>query len=314
LPRGNQNEAEIRFSGTTMKTLEIISLSLFFTLVASGGKPQPGSPGAVTSTAPGDKRDTAACLDTLRTSDSIAAVVTMSVKPQNKRTRLPKDFEGLVAQEFRSRLKLPSSLPLSVMRGWDSCDTAQKTCASGVLVIGSTVYATAHSDGTLSDISVVDLSQTPVFSDSVRSILLQLSKERLIPFFTSSESIPLEIFIGPEDHADTVARARQLFQVTIPRYRLPFKSAGWTQKRNGPKYPLNAERAGVGDTLVLTYTILRNGTVAPSSIDLRSGHYRDFVKPVVNFLINSSFEPASIGGCRVATWVTQTFMFAVPDR
>lgn len=295
-----------------MKTLGIISLSLFFSLVASGAKPQPGSPGSVTSTAPGNKADTAACLDTLRTSDSIAAVVTMSVKPQNKRTKLAKDFEGLVAQEFRSRLKVPSNLSLSVMRGWDSCDTTavQRTCSSGVLVIGSTVYATAHSDGTLSDVSVVDLSLTPEFSDSVRSILLQLSKERLIPFFTSPESIPLEIHIGPEDHADTVARARQLFRVTIPRYRLPFKGAGWIQK-GGPKYPLNAERAGVGDTLVLSYTILRNGTVAPSSIDLLKGHYRDFVKPVVTYLINSIFEPATIGRCRVATWVTQTFMFAV---
>ncbi len=67
--------------------------------------------------------------------------------------------------------------------------------------------------------------------------------------------------------------------------------------------------AGVGDTLVLTYTILRNGTVAPSSIDLHSGHYRDFVKPVVTSLMNSTFEPGSIGGCPVATWVTQRFMF-----
>jgi TonB family protein len=295
-----------------MKALGIVSLSLFFTFAASGGKPQSGTSGAVTSTASGNNPDTAACLDSLSTRDSIAAVVTMSVKPQNKRTKLPKDFEGLVAQEFRSRLKLPSSLSLSVMRGWDSCDTTalQRTCSSGVLVIGSTVYATAHSDGTVSDISVVDLSLTPEFSDSVRSILLQLSKERLFPFFTSPESIPLEILIGPEDHADTVARARQLFRVTIPRYRLPFKGAAWI-KKGGPKYPLNAERAGVGDTLVLTYTVLRNGTVAPSSIDLRSGHYRDFVKPVVTYLTNSTFEPATIGGCRVATWVTQTFIFAV---
>ena len=253
-------------------------------------------------------RDTTGCLDTLRASDSISAVVTMSVKPQNKKTNLPKDFEGLVAQEFRSRLKVPSSLALSVMQGWDSCDSAQKTCTSGVLVMGSRIYGKAHSDGTLSDIGVVDLSLTPTFSDSVRSILLQMSKEHAIPFFTSSESIPLEIFIGAEDRADTVARERQLFRVIVPRYRLQFKDAG-PQKTEIPKYPRNAEGSGIGDTLVFTFTILRNGTVAPGSIDLRSGHYRDFVQPVVNSLTHSTFEPASIGRCRVATWVTRTFVF-----
>jgi TonB family protein len=295
-----------------MKTLGIISLLLFFTVAVPGHKSRLGRSRAE-SPAHGNKPDTAACLDTLRTSDSITAVVKMSVNPQNKKTKLPKDFEGLVAQEFRSRLKLPPSLPLSVMRGWDSCDTTAvpRTCSSGVLVIETIVYATAHSDGTLSDISVVDLSLTPGFSDSVRSILLQLSKERLIPFFTSPESIPLEIFVGPEDNADSVARERQLFRVTIPRYKLQFKSAGSPRKREFPKYPRNAEMAGIGDTLVLSYTILRNGTVAPNSIDLRSGHYRDFVKPVVTYLTNSTFEPATIGGCRVATWVTRTFMFAV---
>jgi hypothetical protein len=183
-----------------MKTLCIISLSLFFTLVGLVDNVQlPGSR-AVAFTAHGNKSDTTTCLDTLRPSDSVHAVVKMSVKPHKKRTKLPKDFEGLFAEEFRSRLKLPSSLSLSVMRGWDSCDSTAvpRTCSSGVLVIGNTVYATANSDGTLSDISAVDLSLTPEFSDSVLSVLLRMSKERLIPFFTSPKSIPLEIFIELE--------------------------------------------------------------------------------------------------------------------
>jgi hypothetical protein len=298
-----------------MKALAIVSLSLFFVLPASRDRLLRGGSPALASTAHRNKPDTITCLDTLRTSDSTTAVVKMSVNPQNKKTMLPKDFEGLVAQEFRSRFKLPPSLPLSVMRGWDSCDTTgvRQTCASGVLLIGITVYATAQSDGTLSNISAVDLSLTPEFSDSVLSVLLQMSKERLIPFFTSPNSIPLEISIWPEGNADTVARERQLFRARIPRYRLPFKGATWRSNRDLPKYPRNAEMSGVGDTLVLTYTILGNGTVAPTSIDLRSGHYRDFVKPVVTSLMNSTFEPASIGGCRVATWVTHQFMF-LPHR
>lgn len=81
-------------------------------------------------------RDTVGCLDTLRASDSVLAVVKMSVESQDKKTKLPADFEGMFAQEFKSRFRVPPTLPLSVMRGSAPCDTAQKTCASGVMVMG----------------------------------------------------------------------------------------------------------------------------------------------------------------------------------
>ena len=57
-------------------------------------------------------RDTAGCLDTLQASDSVFAVVKMSVRPQIPKTRLPPDFEGLFVQEFRSRLESPHHSPL----------------------------------------------------------------------------------------------------------------------------------------------------------------------------------------------------------
>jgi hypothetical protein len=258
-------------------------------------------------------RDSTGCLDTLRASDSVSAVVKMSVEPQNKKTKLPADFEGMFAQEFKSRFKTPSSLPLSVMRGSAPCDTVQDTCASGLMVLGSRAYAFAHSDGSLSRIGVVDLSLTPVFADSVRSVLLKLSNEHLIPFFASPESIPIEILIGVEQHADTVPRERQLFRVVIPRYRLQFTQPVHS-KIERPRYPRNAVAAGVGDTLVFTFTILPNGRVAPGSVDYHGGHYRDFVRPVLESIERSIFTPARIGECRVATWVSQQFVFAMRNR
>jgi hypothetical protein len=258
-------------------------------------------------------RDTTGCLDTLRASDSISAVVKMSVQPQDKKTKLPADFEGLFAQEFKSRFRTPNRLPLSVMRGSAPCDTVQKTCASGLMMLGSKAYAYARSDGTLSRVGVVDPSLTPVFSDSVRSVLLKLSSEHLVPFSPSPKPIPIEIFIGVDQHADTVPRERQLFRVTIPRYRLEFKHADQS-KIERPRYPQNALAAGVGDTLVLTFTILPNGRVAPESVDYHGGHYRDFVRPVLASLERSIFTPARIGECRVATWVSQTFVFAMRNR
>ena len=203
-------------------------------------------------------RDSTACLDTLHASDSTTYVVKFSVRPQDTTTRLPPDFEGLFAQEFRARLKTPSNLRLSVMRGLAPCDTIQKRCAGGVMVFGLNAYAIAHSDGTLSEIGVVDLSLTPVFSDSVRAVLLKMSGEHLIPYFSRRGSIPLEIRIEMEDRPDTVARERQLFRVTVPRFRSEFKHAVM-RKIKPPKYPLNAAMARVGHKLVLTFTILPNG-------------------------------------------------------
>jgi hypothetical protein len=296
-----------------MRPTGIVLFSLLVTVFQPGNTHQQLERRGVGATHPGSKPDSASCLDSLRASDSIIAVVTMRVRPRKKGASLPKDFEAFFAQEFRSRLKLPAGLELSVMRGWDTCDSAQTTCTSGVPVIGSSAYATARSDGTLSDIGVADFSLTPAFSDSVASILLQMSKEHAVPFGLSSGSIPIEIFIHPEGRTDTVTRERQLFRVKIPHYQLQFRKAAVTEKMEPPRYPLNAERSGIGDTLELSYTILRNGTVAPRSIELRDGRYRDFVQPVITALAKARFEPASIGGCRVATWVTQQFVF-VPYR
>ncbi len=107
-------------------------------------------------------RDTTGCLDTLHASDSVSAVVTMSVRPQDRKTTLPPDFEGLFVQEFRSRLKVPNNLSLSVMAGWAPCDSVSQRCVGGVLTLGSQAYLTAHPTGTLSRFGVIDFSLTPV--------------------------------------------------------------------------------------------------------------------------------------------------------
>jgi Gram-negative bacterial TonB protein C-terminal len=290
----------------------IVSLSVMLTLFSRGDPPLLDH--REITVADTSSRDSVRCLDTLRTSDSITAVVKMSVMPQDAKTSLPADFEGLFAQEFRARLKTPSNLRLSVMRGSAPCDTLSilKGCAAGVMVLGATAYATANRDGTLSQIGVVDLALTPEFSDSVRSVLLRMSTDHLVPSFSTPNSIPLEIRIETEEHPDTVARERQLFRATIPRFRSQFRDADWSRKTEPPKYPVGAERARIEDTLVMEFTILPDGRVAPESVDLRSGHYRDFVRSVLTSLANSIYDPASIGGCRVATWVSRKFMFVAP--
>lgn len=258
--------------------------------------------------------DTTACLDTLHASDSISAVVTMSVRARDAKTTLPPDFEGLLVQEISSRLKAPRSLLLGVIAGWDQCDaTGHHGCKGAVVTFGSNAYATAHPTGELSRIGVVDLSLTPTFADSVRAVLEKIGKEKMSPpFFDGRDSIPLRISIGVQQYPDTLQAHRPLFRISIPHYKLPFTFAEWPKNAKGPKYPSFAESRGVGDIIAVTFTILADGRVDPQSMDVQAGHYFDFVQSVFDHLAAVRYLPAHLGGCSVAMRGGQSFAFKVP--
>ena len=267
-------------------------------------RPQPAS-GAV--------RNTVGCLDTLHATDSVTAVVKMTVKPQDSKAKLPPDFDGLFVQEFRSRFKVPSNLALSVMQGWAPCDSKSHKCASGVLMIGSQAYATAHRDGAVSRIAVVDFALTPALADTVRVVLQMMAKDKAFPFFSGPDSIPLDISLQTEQRPDSVPVARQLFRATIPHYAFEFTPAEWPENAKGPRYPSIAERSRVPDSVALTFSILSDGTVAPQSVDLQAAHYTDFVRAVFDRIATMRYVPGRIGSCPVATWEAQTFLFKIPE-
>ncbi|HEY6088249.1 MAG TPA: TonB family protein [Gemmatimonadaceae bacterium] len=180
------------------------------------------------------------------------------------------------------------------------------------MTFGVNAYATAHPTGELSRIGVIDLSLTPTFADSVRSVLERIGKEKMSPpFFDGRDSIPLRISIVAQRSSDTVPAHLRLFRVTIPHYNLPFTFAEASSHGKPPKYPSVAERRRVGDTVVVTFTILADGTVDPRSIDVQAGHYFDFLQAVFDHLATAKFRPAQLGSCRVAMRGGQTFGFKV---
>jgi hypothetical protein len=257
-------------------------------------------------------RDTTTCLDTLHASDSVSAVVTMRVRAQDHTITLPPDFEGLFVQEFRSRLRVPRSLALSVMHGWAPCDSSGRTCTGGVLMLFAQVYVTAHGTGALTRIRVIDFSRTPAFSDSVRTALERMSQDNSSPFLNGNDSVPLEISIHDQQHGDTVPSVRQVFRVTFPHYSLPFTVAEYPHNAKVPEYPSLAQRVGVEDSVALSFTILPDGTVDPQAVDVESAHYTDFIRSVFDKLVTTRYVPGRLGGCPVATLVGQTFVFKRP--
>ena len=257
--------------------------------------------------------DSIGCLDTLRASDSITTIVKMIVTPQDPKTTLPRDFESLFVQEFRSHFGVPRKLPLSVVMGTPPCDSLGSRCVGGILSLGAVAYATAHDDGKLTDIEVVDAALTPSLADSVTAALQSMSRASVAPPIGEVDSIPLVLQLVAEENPDTVPALRQVFRAKVPRYTSPFSYASMPTSGVDAKYPFNARLAGAEDSVTLAFTVESDGTIAARSIELVSAKYRDFVASVVEALGRTRYHAARLGDCAVATRMEQRFFFKVPQ-
>jgi len=240
-------------------------------------------------------------------------IVKMTVASQDPKVGLPRDFEDLFVEEFRSRFRIPSKLPLSVVMGSPPCDSLGSRCVGGVLTLGAVAYATVHNDGKLSDIAVVDVALTPRFADSVKSALQSMSRAELVPPIGDVDRIPVVLQIVQEEEPDTVPSVRHVFQAKVPRYDWPFSYASMPAAGVDAKYPFTGRLAGVEDSVTLAFTVDAEGAIAPESIELVSANYRDFVTSVFDALGRTRYHPAHLGDCAVATRMRQRFLFKLPD-
>jgi TonB family protein len=174
-------------------------------------------------------------------------------------------------------------------------------------------YVTAHGDGKLSDIDIVDVALTPGLADSVNSALRAMSKGELVPLAGDAESVALVLKIAPEENPDTVPSPRYVFRARVPRYDAPFSYPMMPVAGVDAKYPFTARLAGAEDSVTLAFTVDSDGMIAPESLELVSAKYRDFVASVVEALGKTRYHPAHLGDCAVATRMRQRFLFKVPE-
>ena len=261
---------------------------------------------------PSPSRLSAGCLDTLHASDSLLRVVKLTVAAQDTAQRLPRDFEELFAQEFRGRFKIPAKLPLNVVMGASPCDSVGLRCYGGYLDLATVAYATAHFDGTLSGIEVVDATLTPNLADSVHAALDAMSKQGMAPP-SMKDSLPLIIRLETEENPDTVPEVRRVFRAKIPHYSVPFRYATMPTSGIEPRYPFNARLAGVGDSVTIAFTVDPEGRVALESLELVRATYGDFVSSVLNAIEQTRYHPARLGDCPVSTRTSQRFVFTRPE-
>jgi TonB family protein len=288
--------------------LSLIIAPLFLAACAANSR----STGTLGSSRPTGAH-TVGCLDTLQAADTVSMIVKMSVAPLDPKVVLPKDFESLFVEEFRSHFKMPASLPLSVVKGAEPCDSLGSRCAGGILSLGALAYATARSDGKLSDIQVVDIALTPLFADSVNSTLHWMSRSEMGPPVGNNDSVPIVIQIEPEEAPDSVPAIRHVFSAKIPRYDWPFTYAAMPAAGVNADYPFAAQLAGVQDSVTLAFTVDADGVIATESLELVSANYREFVTSVLDALSRTRYHPAHLGDCAVATRMRQRFLFKVPQ-
>ena len=255
----------------------------------------------------------ALCLDSLKATDSLDRILKLTVLPRDTGLTLPPDFQDLFAQEFRSRFRLPSRLPLAVVVGVPPCDSLGSRCAAGMLDIGAFAYATAQRDGTLTDIAVLDTDLTPSLADSVASALRRISSDSLGPPIGRLDSIPVVLQLESDEQSDSVSSYRALVKTRVPRYNLPFRYASMPAGGVDAKYPFTARLAGVEDSVSVAFTVDADGFIPAGSIQLLKANYRDFVIAVGDALLNTRYHPARLGDCAVATRMEQRFFFKVPQ-
>jgi hypothetical protein len=252
----------------------------------------------------------AGCLDTLSASDTVRSTVRLTLAPQDSTTTLPFDFDNVFTEELKARFHAPTQIPLRVIAGWEPCDSAASRCAGGILNLATTAYFTAHRDGRLTRISIVDESLTPALVDSLNRALRRLSSAKTAAWSAAPDSILLQLRLAPYEGRDSIADPRGVFTSVVPRYNLPFSSAIPPAGGVKPIYPISAELAGVEDTVAVAFTVDSDGLVVSESLELFGGKYRDFVGAVVNALLDAQYHPARLGDCAVAARMRQRFVFA----
>jgi TonB family protein len=292
-----------------MLSLKRVSFSVIFAaLIAANACATTSSP---KSNAGSERRASRIvdCLDTLHASDSITTIVKISVAAQDSTVKLPREFEAIFVDDFRSHFRIPGKLPLSVVTGWEPCDPIGSRCIGGVLNLGAVVYVTSYRDGTLSDATVIDETMTPTLVEGLNLALVAMSRAKQVLPRGEADSIALTIRVSPDERADTVESARHLFKTVVPRYSAPFSNATMPQAGIQPRYPLNARLAGIEDSVTLAFTVGSDGTIAAESIDLVRASYQEFVVSALDALLKARYRPAHLGDCPVATRIKQRFVF-----
>lgn len=76
-----------------------------------------------------------------------------------------------------------------------------------------------------------------------------------------------------------------------------------------PRYPTNAELAGVSSAVDLQYVVTAEGNADPTSFRIIRADYKEFVVEAMNALRRGTYRPAKLGACPIPMLVQQRVSF-----
>jgi hypothetical protein len=191
---------------------------------------------------------------------------------------------------------------------------------SGAMATGSTaVEFTTTKTGAVEHVTVLATSLSPRFDQNVVDAITAAGVNGLPPIPEGSGGhvrYQLDVYATttkPETVSDTLGAVSASWVATaIPVWSQTAAAGALPGKAYNPGYPHAALHGkGAGDSVLVQFVIGADGRVAPGTALLLHARYREFVESVSNELAAARFRPEAIGGCPVASIVSQPFAFKI---
>jgi TonB family protein len=239
----------------------------------------------------------------LRT-DTIAAQV--SIEPANA---LPAGWEEMLLAGISEHFTMPATVGSSVYGASKIVDGRPLVS----VVVSGEVTADIDRNGVLRDPRISVSTLSPEIDRRLVAAVRGLDSTRALPQFpeeTKIDSVRVRYRIS--EYPDSGKVMRPLSVVRQPTWILERPAFA---KRGGPwpRYPREAERARLGDEVLVSFVVGGDGKALMQTVRVLRGHYREFQLSVLEVLPRIRFDPARIAGCQVQQLVQMPFSFRIPD-
>ena len=241
--------------------------------------------------------------------DTVRQVLALRVSIPRDTARTHDEVAAGYAAQIAATFVAPSPLPLR-MYVHDRTDSLEKLPRFGALgvravygIVPSTrsgpasaiVYASSLSQA-LDDAVMRAISASIDTSASATELLRSIGGLRI--------SVSTVDSLRPHDVG--------LQMIVTPRYQFD-RAATPERPRPGkaPRYPHEMRMAGIEGSVELMFVVDETGRPVPSTFYLARATNRSFARAVTDYITGHPFQPATIGGCAVATHVRMPFEFGL---
>lgn len=222
---------------------------------------------------------------------------------------LPAVYDTLLLESLAAHFHLPANLTVPALGGYRHAhgERPVNPDTSGPSFEGQVGF-TWRRDGRLGAAILTETSLSRPADDSLMRAVSELGAAGELPPFppnVRADSVVALFTVG--NMPDSLRIWRPLAVERVPVWMV--SGVIHATRDLGPRYPLEAERREVGDTVLVSFVVDTAGRPLMGTTRILAVHYNVFVHPVLEALQHWNFIPARIAGCPVAQRVEQPFIF-----